>query len=51
MSVKIMRVYTIFYSGSRTDLDDKVIASSPMEAAKKFVIENKGRYLVHLVIG
>lgn len=46
-----MRVYTIFYSGKRTDLDDKIIASSPMEAAKKFVIEHKGQYLVHLVVG
>lgn len=47
----IMRVYTIWYSGSVKGKQprDVFIAKSAIEAAKAFIIETKGRYIIHRI--
>ena len=52
-----MKPYIIFYEEFKPvhpvnihyNIDDVVIASSPIEACKKFIIDNKGAFVVHFV--
>lgn len=46
-----MLAYEIYYSGcsSLKAVDDIIIAESPIAAAKRFIIDNKGQLYVHFV--
>ena len=45
-----MKAFKIFYyAPHEVDVDDVVIAETKLDAAKKFIIENKGKYNVAFV--
>ena len=45
-----MKAYKIFYyAPADVEVDDVFIAETKLQAAKKFIIENKGRYNVAFV--
>ena len=45
-----MKAYRIFYYASKeVEVDDIIIAETKLQAAKKFIVENKGRYNVAFV--
>ena len=45
-----MKAFKIFYYATHeVDVDDVVIAETKLDAAKKFIIENKGKYNVAFV--
>lgn len=45
-----MKAYRIFYYASKeVEVDDIIIAETKLQAAKKFIVENKGRYNVVFV--
>ena len=45
-----MKVYKIFYyAPADVGVDDIIIAETKLQAAKKFIVENKGRYNVAFV--
>ena len=45
-----MKAYKIFYYAPvDVEVDDIIIAETKLQAAKKFIVENKGRYNVAFV--
>lgn len=45
-----MKAYEIFYyAPTDVGVDDIIIAETKLQAAKKFIVENKGRYNVAFV--
>ena len=45
-----MKAYEIFYyAPTDVEVDDVFVAETKLQAAKKFIIENKGRYNVAFV--
>lgn len=45
-----MKAYKIFYyAPADVEVDDIIIAETKLQAAKKFIVENKGRYNVAFV--
>lgn len=45
-----MKAYRIFYyAPADVGVDDIIIAETKLQAAKKFIVENKGRYNVAFV--
>ena len=45
-----MKAYEIFYyAPADVEVDDIIIAETKLQAAKKFIVENKGRYNVAFV--
>ena len=45
-----MKAFEIFYYAPHdVDVDDVIIAETKLEAARKFIIENKGKYNVAFV--
>ena len=44
------KCYIIYYSGSNKNLDDVVWALNKVDAAKDFIVRNRGKILVHKVL-